>query len=85
MVDTPIPVIDWCARATKLLAVEEALLAGDIVTEARFGEDSTRFATMKLSDVKTALNEAMKNCLIARGQAPTRTRFAIRGRMTRLY
>ncbi|MBE7186298.1 MAG: hypothetical protein INR68_18030, partial [Methylobacterium mesophilicum] len=58
---------------------------GEMVTEARFGEDATRFATAKLSDVTAALEEAMKNCLIERGQAPRRTRFAIRGRMPRPY
>jgi hypothetical protein len=78
---TPLPEIDWCARATKLLKVEEALLAGDMVTEARFGEDMARYATANLSQVRAALDEAMRNCREARGVTVKRTRYAMRGRM----
>jgi hypothetical protein len=74
--------IDWCARADKLRRVELALLSGEMVTEARFGQDMSRFASASLSDVQTALKEARANCAIQRGKAlPRRTRFAISGRM----
>ncbi|PZO78446.1 MAG: hypothetical protein DI629_12155 [Mesorhizobium amorphae] len=76
---SPIPVVDWCARAAKLHEVETAILGGEMITEARFGSDMTRFSAASLSEVKAALDEAMRNCLIERGQAPRRTRFAIRG------
>lgn len=81
MAQSPIPVVDWCARAQKLRDVETALLAGEMVTEARFGQDMTRFAIAGLASVTAALNEAMRECLIERGQAPRRSRFAIKGRM----
>lgn len=73
--------IDWCARAAKLVEVELALLTGDMLTEARFGEDMSRFANASLDQVKRAKDEAIRNCLISRGQTPKRTRFAIRGTM----
>lgn len=68
--------VDWCARAVKLREVEMALLSGEMVTEARFGSDLTRFANASLGDVKRALDEALKNCAISRGERPQRTRFA---------
>lgn len=82
MVDEPdLIAVDWCARAVKLRKVEEAILSGEMVTEARFGEDMAKYATANLGDVKRALDEAIRNCQISRGEAPKRTRFAIRGRM----
>jgi hypothetical protein len=77
--------INWCDRAAKLREVETAMLVGEMVTEARFGADMTKFATGSLSEVTRALNEALKNCAISRGERPKRSRFAIRGRMTRPY
>lgn len=73
--------IDWCARAARLRKVEEALLSGEMITEARFGQDMARYANASLGDVKRALDEAIRNCQISRGEAPKRTRYAIRGRM----
>lgn len=82
MVDTPNPlVIDWCARAVKLREVEMALLTGDMVTEARFGTDMTRYANASIADIKRALDEALRNCQISRGETPQRVRFAARGIM----
>lgn len=77
--------VDWCARAVKLRQVEEALLMGEMVTEARFGADMSRFATASVSEVQSALNYAIKQCQISRGETPKRTRFAMRGRMTHPY
>lgn len=77
MSNVPDPLaIDWCARAAKLREVEMALLSGEMVTEARFGSDLTRFANASLADVKRALDEALKNCAISRGERPQRNRFA---------
>jgi 3-oxoacyl-[acyl-carrier-protein] synthase III len=73
--------LDWCARAVKLRKVEEALLMGEMVTEARFGEDMARYANASLADVKKALDEAIRNCQISRGETPKRTRYAMSGRM----
>ncbi|KKX24321.1 hypothetical protein [Rhizobium sp. LC145] len=73
--------IDWCARAAKLRRVEEALLMGEMVTEARFGEDMARYANASLADVTKALNEAIRECQISRGETPKRTRYAMSGRM----
>ncbi len=73
--------VDWCARAVKLRKVEEALLMGDMVTEARFGEDMTRYANASLDEVKKALDEAIRKCQISRGERPKRTRYAMSGRM----
>ncbi|MCJ2875614.1 hypothetical protein JUM41_15315 [Rhizobium pusense] len=82
MAETTDPLkVDWCARAAKLRRVEEAMLSGDMITEGRFGEDMARYATASLSDVQRALNEAIRNCQIARGEKPARTRYAISGRM----
>ncbi len=82
MVDDVNPlVIDWCARAVLLRKVEEALLTGEMITEARFGQDMARYANARLDDVKRALDEAIRNCQISRGEAPRRTRYAISGRM----
>lgn len=77
--------IDWCERAAKLRQVETALLSGEMITEARFGSDMTRFAGASLGDVTKALNEALRQCAISRGEQPARTRFAMSGRMTRPY
>lgn len=79
-VDDPLKV-DWCARAVKLRKVEEAMLTGEMMTEGRFGEDMMRYSTASLAEVQRALNEAIRNCQIARGQKPARTRYAISGRM----
>lgn len=82
MADTPDPlVVDWCARAVKLREVEMALLSGDMVTEARFGTDMTRWANASISEIRRALDEAIRNCQISRGEAPARTRYAVRGIM----
>ncbi|KTQ95017.1 hypothetical protein NS226_13885 [Aureimonas ureilytica] len=70
--------VDWCARALALREVEMALLKGEMVTEARFGSDMTRFAdTANLADVRKAIAEADRNCSISRGGTPTRTRYAM--------
>lgn len=72
---------DWCARAAKLRKVEEALLSGEVITETRFGMDMVRWAeTAKLSEVKAALDEAIRNCAISRGETPGRRRYAMRAR-----
>lgn len=82
MVDETDPLaLDWCARAVKLRKVEEALLTGEMITEARFGQDMARYANASLSDVKRALDEAIRQCQISRGEVPKRTRYAISGRM----
>lgn len=82
MADTPDPlVVDWCARAVKLREVEMALLSGDMVTEARFGTDMTRWANASISEIRRALDEAIRNCQISRGETPARTRYARRGIM----
>jgi hypothetical protein len=82
MADDPDPIaVDWCARAVKLRKVEEAILTGDMVTEARFGEDMAKYANANIGDVKRALDEAIRNCQISRGEVPKRTRYAISGRM----
>jgi hypothetical protein len=73
--------VDWCARAVKLRQVEMALLSGEMVTEARFGEDMAKYATASLSVVKAELDRALQNCAISRGERPRRTRYAIRGIM----
>jgi hypothetical protein len=65
----------------KLRKVEEAILCGEMVTEARFGEDMAKYASANLAEVKRALDEAIRNCQKSRGEVPTRTRYAIRGRM----
>lgn len=80
-VDTDPVVTDWCARAVKLRKVEEAILSGEMVTEARFGSDMTRFASAPLGEVQRLLNEAIRKCQEARGEKPARRRFAMRGRM----
>lgn len=72
--------IDWCARAVKLRRVEEALLTGEMMTEGRFGEDMMRYSTASLDQVQRALNEALRNCQIARDEKPKIRRHAISGR-----
>ncbi|MBN9056312.1 MAG: hypothetical protein J0H80_21655 [Rhizobiales bacterium] len=74
-------IVDWCARAAKLRKVEEALLTGEMITEARFGQDMAKYANASLGDVKRALDEAIRECQISRGEVPRRTRYAIRARM----
>lgn len=73
--------VDWCARAALLRKIEEALLTGEMITEARFGQDMARYANASLADVKRALEEAIRNCQISRGERPQRTRYAMSGRM----
>lgn len=74
-------VVDWCGRAAKLRQVELALLTGEMVTEARFGTDMMRYANASIAQIKTALDEAIRNCQISRGETPARLRFAARGIM----
>jgi hypothetical protein len=81
MSDDSLIEVDWCARAAKLRKVEEALLAGEMITEARFGSDMTRFANASLEQVGRALHEAIRKCQEARGEKPARRRFAMRGLM----
>lgn len=73
--------IDWCARAAKLREVEMALLTGEMVTEARFGTDMMRYANASIAEVRRALDEAIRNCQISRGERPERKRYAMRGIM----
>ncbi|PZU19108.1 MAG: hypothetical protein DI589_22445 [Shinella sp.] len=73
--------VDWCARAVKLRRVEEALLTGEMITEARFGQDMARYANASLEEVRRALDEAIRNCQISRGEVPARRRYALRGTM----
>jgi len=81
MADEPDPlVIDWCDRAAKLVQVEMALLTGEMITEARFGADMSRFGTASLEQVKRAKEEAIRNCQISRGERPKRTRYALAAR-----
>lgn len=76
------PDVNWCERAAKLRKVEEALLSGEMITEARFGTDMVRWAeSAKLADVKTALDEAIRNCAISRGERLGRRRYALKARM----
>ncbi|WP_172123209.1 hypothetical protein [Devosia sp. 919] len=82
--DDPLAV-DWCARAAKLRKVEEAILTGEMILEARFGADMMRYANASLSDVQNALNNAIQQCRLSRGEKPKRRRFAMRGFMTRPY
>ncbi|WEJ33873.1 hypothetical protein [Devosia sp. SD17-2] len=89
-IDTPPVVVDplavdWCARAVLLRKVEEALLMGEMITEARFGTDMNRFAAAGLETVQRELEKAIRQCRISRGERPKRTRFAMSGRMTRPY
>lgn len=73
--------IDWCARAAKLREVEMALLNGEMVTEGRFGTDMMRYASASIAEVRRALDEAIRNCQISRGERPQRKRYAMRGIM----
>ena len=82
MADEPDPLaVDWCAYAVKLQKVEMALLTGEMVTEARFGTDMMRYADASLKEVQQALEKAMTNCRISRGETPRRLRFPARGIM----
>ena len=74
-------IVDWCARAGRLREVEMAILVGEMVTEARFGEDMAKYANANLADVKAALDHAIEQCQISRGMRPKRTRYAMRGMM----
>lgn len=68
---------DWCARASKLREVESALLAGEMVTEARFGSNMTKWAGAPLAEVRAAIDYATQQCAIQNGEKPKRTRYAI--------
>jgi hypothetical protein len=82
MADEPDPIAtDWCARAVKLRKVEEALLMGEMVTEARFGSDMMVYATASLDVVQRELEKAIRQCRIARGERVKPVRFAMSGRM----
>lgn len=69
--------IDWCARAAQLREIEMAMLAGEMVEEARFGADMTRWTKASLTDVQAALRIAERRCDRLSGK---RTRYAISGR-----
>lgn len=71
---------DWCARATKLREVESAILSGEMVTEARFGSNMTKWASASLSEVRAEINYASQQCAIQNGEKPKRMRYAISGR-----
>lgn len=82
MADEPDPIaVDWCTRAVKLRRVEEALLMGEMVTEARFGTDMMAYATAGLDVVQRELEKAIRQCRIARGERVKPRRYAISGRM----
>lgn len=86
MAESPIPVVDWCARAARLQEFEMAILTNDVTIEARFGQDMQRWGlTANLKDVRAALETAMRNCRAAHGEIARRTRYALPGRMTRPY
>ncbi|MBX8803219.1 hypothetical protein HBA92_21050 [Ochrobactrum sp. MR28] len=72
--------IDWCSRAKKLREVEMALLSGEMITEARFGNDMAKYASASLADVRRALQEATEKCKLTLGERPRPTRYAMRGR-----
>ena len=73
------PDIDHCAKASELNEVLETIVKGEQVTEARFGEDFTRFNSANVSELKRLIAYHDRQCAIANGVKPQR-RFAKRMR-----
>ncbi len=71
-----------CDRLARLLAVREALITGQAVTETRFGEDMVKFTPANLTELDRAIAAAGTACAIARGEtAPApRRRYAMGAR-----
>lgn len=66
--------IDHCAEATRLRALFTAIVSGDGVQQARFGEDEIRYFSADKDELKKLIAEHDAKC------AGKRRRFAVRGR-----
>jgi len=69
--------IDWCARASQLREIEFARVSGDMIEEARFDSDMTRFVKASAAELKSAIQYADRQCAKSQGK---RSRFALAAR-----
>lgn len=73
------PDIDHCAEATRLNGILSAILTGDSIQAARFGEDEVRYFKADTEGLRRQIAYHDARC------SGKRTRFAMRGRFTRPY
>jgi hypothetical protein len=74
-----LPEIDHCAEAIRLNGILSAILTGDSIQSARFGEDEVRYFKADTGGLRRQIAYHEGRC------SGRRTHFAIRGRFTRPY
>lgn len=68
-----------CIEAARLQALYTAIVSGDSVQVARFGEDEVRYYKADLTALRRLIDAAQARC------TGKRRRFAMRGRYTHPY
>lgn len=71
--------VDHCAEATRLRGILTAIVSGDSVQQARFGEDEIRYFKGDIAELKSLIAYHEGKC------AGKRTRYAITGKFRRSY
>lgn len=68
---------DPCIEAAELKKIRRDLITGEKASVVRFGEDEARFTKADMARLDGLISEAEKQCAIAEGKTPKRTRFAM--------
>ncbi len=68
---------DPCVEAAELKAIRRELITGEKAATVRFGEDEVRLTKADLPRLDGLIAAAEKQCAIAEGKIPKRTRYAM--------
>ncbi len=67
-----------CAKAIRLRQIREDSATGQIITEARFGEDFMKYGKLDAGALDKLIEEADAACAASRGETkPIRKRYAM--------
>lgn len=76
-------VIDPCAEAARLRQKLSDIATGEAVAASRFGPDETRFNKADTTELKKLIEHYDRQCAIANGETPKRSRYAMAPRARR--
>jgi hypothetical protein len=73
---------DPCVTANWLRSIYYARIAGEAVSELRFGERSIKYATMDEAKMRAAIQQLDEECAIKTGKPPRRHAIRLGARTT---
>lgn len=76
MSDAP---IDYCAQAARLQEIYIEFISGEGISEARFGEDATKFRNYDKQALLAEIKRLEDLCAASQGKRPVRRARAISG------